>query len=186
MEGECGWRYQSVVVKTTESTSVHPSVAATSCWFSVEIFSTETSCSASPDDLSVRFHRQPQITHDALREAGGPASLWVVSRGSAVWSYDFPEDHLVSNIWCLSFSLCLHLCLCLLTLSVFSSLFDLFSEHLLFKGVILKLHLGFSWFNFCLVAASSAFKCKVRDRNPFVFHSEIFILVQFFLPKVES
>ncbi len=48
--------------------------------------------------LTVRFHTPGQITHDALWEAVGPASLLVIPGGSAVcdsrWSYDFPEDHL--------------------------------------------------------------------------------------------
>lgn len=59
-------------------------------------------------------HTRRQITHDALWEAGGPASLWVVPGGSAVcvswWSYDFPKDHLASfSTYGVSFVVCLFL-----------------------------------------------------------------------------
>ena len=65
-------------------------------------------------------HRQ--ITHDALWEAGGPASLLVVPGGSAVcpsqWSYDFPEDYLASFS---TYGVSSVVCLFLISHSVFFS-----------------------------------------------------------------
>lgn len=92
-------------------------------------------------------HTRRQITHDALWEAGGPASLWVVPGGSAVcvswWSYDFPKDHLASfSTYGVSFVVCLFLIphsVCIF-LSITSFLFLLLLPN--FLVVILKLSLA--------------------------------------------
>lgn len=92
-------------------------------------------------------HTRRQITHDALWEAGGPASLWVVPGGSAVcvswWSYDFPKDHLASfSTYGVSFVVCLFLIphsVCIF-LSITSFLFLLLLPN--FLVVFLKLSLA--------------------------------------------
>lgn len=92
-------------------------------------------------------HTRRQITHDALWEAGGPASLWVVPGGSAAcvswWSYDFPKDHLASfSTYGVSFVVCLFLIphsVCIF-LSITSFLFLLLLPN--FLVVILKLSLA--------------------------------------------